>query len=142
MSRRPPLMFGLRQTVALLLIAVGALLFLLGAVGAFAQPPDGVSAEAGMTVRSFFMIGGAVGLGLLAWGIYLRATLSQGGGWPMWVGYAVLLAPIVGLAFRLIGSREQLGKKMNRPSAKSRFKKPMNSPRRFATRHMSRCHRS
>ena len=99
-------MFGLRQTVSLLLIAFGALLVLLGAMSLFMElfmePPEGVAPEVARQVTTIvttiFTIGGVLGLSLIAWGVYLRSHKSRGDSWPLWVTYVVLLGPLVGLA--------------------------------------------
>jgi hypothetical protein len=91
-------MFGLCQTVSLLLLGFGALLGVLGTMSLFFEPPEGVALEAARNVTTIFTIGGVLGLGLIAWGIYLRVSKPGAENWPLWVTYVVLLGPLVGLA--------------------------------------------
>jgi hypothetical protein len=93
-------MFGLRQTVSLLLLGFGVLLVLLGATSflLLLEPPEGVSPEVVRWMTTFFTLGGVFGLGLIAWSFYLRSTKSRGDSWPLWVTYIVLLGPLVALA--------------------------------------------
>jgi hypothetical protein len=95
-------MFGLRQTVSLLLFGFGALLVGLGAMSLlmslFMEPPEGAPPEAVRVATTIFTIGGVLGVGLIAWSIYLRSHKSQGDSWPLWVTYIVLLGPLVALA--------------------------------------------
>jgi hypothetical protein len=101
-------MFSLRQTVSLLLFGFGVLLVLLGlgsipmSLFFLIEPPEGVAPEAARLVTTFFTIGGVLGgvlgLTLIAWSIYLRSHKSWGDSWPLWVTYVVLLGPLVGLA--------------------------------------------
>src|SRR5437016_827276 len=91
-------MFGLRQTVSLLLFSSGALLVLLGTISLCVEPPEGAAPEVVRWVTTIFTIGGALGLGLIAWSFYLRSTKSRGDSWPVWVTYIVLLGPLIALA--------------------------------------------
>jgi hypothetical protein len=112
---KEPTMFGLRQTVSLLLLGFGALLVLMGTMSLFIEPPEGVAPEAARSVTTIFRIGGVLGLGLIAWGIYLRCYIPRGESWPLWVTYVVLLGPLVGLAV-FVGDEvvEMIGARLSR----------------------------
>lgn len=90
-------MYGVRQTVSLLLFGFGGILVLLGGVALFAEAPEGSSAEANWWVTSGFTIGGILGLVLIAWGMYLRSSSADGATWPLWLTYACLLGPVIAL---------------------------------------------
>lgn len=92
------MMYGLRQTVSLLLFAFGGLLVALGAASLFVEPSEDVSPAIARSASAVFASAGVVGLVLIAWGIYLRCRRSQGESRRLWGMYVVLLAPLVGLA--------------------------------------------
>lgn len=90
------MIFDLRRTVSLLLIAFGALFALLGIIAIFADRPID-NAEAQTWITAIGMMVGVVGLSMIAWGLHVRSSRSQSGSWSLWLTYLVLLAPIVGL---------------------------------------------
>jgi hypothetical protein len=114
-------MFGLRQTVSLLLFGLGALFVLLGSVSWFIETPEGVSLESVRWMQSAFAICGALGLALIAWGIYLRSSKAGAAGWPLWVAYLALLGPLIGLGV-FVGDEvlEMIGENWERSSLRER----------------------
>ncbi len=111
-------MFGLRQTVSLLLFGVGALLVLLGAMSYLflLEPPEGAPPEVVRWMTTLFTLGGVIGAGLIAWSFHLRSTKSRSDSWPLWVTYIVLLGPLVALA--MFGGDELVETVWTRPSSR------------------------
>lgn len=86
--------------MSLVLFGVGGLLALLGAVSLFTDPPPDVLPEVRRTVGRLFLVGGVIGIALIALGVFIRTRQQSRGMVAMlWVGYCVfwfvLLALIV-----------------------------------------------
>jgi len=90
--------FGLRETVSMLLFGFGGLLVFLAVICVFSPPNTGVPPEIERGVKAAFSIGGIVGLGIIAWGIAVRSADRAQGRRLLWITYIALIVPFIGLA--------------------------------------------